>query len=40
MSEHLGGGKVVPVEEPVFGGANGALSISKDMPREFWEQLS
>jgi rod shape-determining protein MreB len=40
MNEHLGGGKVVQVEEPVFGGANGALSISKDMPREFWEQLS
>lgn len=40
MGEHLGGGNVTQVEEPVFGGANGALKISKDMPAEFWEQLS
>ncbi|MCB9896626.1 MAG: rod shape-determining protein [Planctomycetes bacterium] len=40
MIEHLGGGLVKQVEEPVFGGCNGALKISKDMPREFWEQLS
>ena len=40
MDEHLGGGHVQQVEEPIFGGANGALVISKDMPPEFWEQLS
>ena len=40
MNEHLGGGNVRQVEEPIFGGANGALSISKDMPPEFWEKLS
>ena len=40
MGEHLGGGNVKQVEEPVYGGANGALKISKDMPPEFWEQLS
>jgi rod shape-determining protein MreB len=40
MDEHLGGGKVQQVEEVVYAGANGALKISKDMPPEFWEQLS
>ena len=40
MDEHLGGGKVKQVEEVVYAGANGALKISKDMPPEFWEQLS
>ncbi len=39
MDEHLGGGKVVHVEEPVYAGANGTLKIAKDMPPEFWEQL-
>jgi len=40
MQEHLGGGHVRQVEEPIFGGANGALMISKDMPPEYWEQLA
>ncbi|RKY18087.1 MAG: hypothetical protein DRQ55_14270 [Planctomycetota bacterium] len=40
MEEHLGGGKVKQVDEVVYAGANGALKISKDMPPEFWEQLS
>ncbi|GJM23345.1 MAG: rod shape-determining protein [Planctomycetota bacterium] len=40
MGEHLGGGHVTQVEEPVFAGSNGALKISKDMPTDFWEQLS
>lgn len=40
MDEHLGGGQVRQVEEPIFAGANGALLISKDMPPEYWEQLS
>lgn len=40
MDEHLGGGQVRQVEEPIFGGANGALLISKDMPPEYWEQLA
>lgn len=39
MQEHLGGGQVRQVEEPVFAGANGALKIAKDMPPEYWEQL-
>lgn len=40
MEKHLGGGKVVTVEEPVYAGANGALKIARDMPKEYWEQLS
>ena len=39
MKERLGGGKVVRIEEPVYGGANGALKIAHDMPAEFWEKL-
>jgi rod shape-determining protein MreB len=35
----LGGGKVTKVTEPVYAGANGALSLAKDMPAEFWQQL-
>lgn len=40
MTEHLGGGQVRQVDEVVYAGANGALKIAKDMPTEFWEQLS
>jgi rod shape-determining protein MreB len=40
MDEQLGGGRVTTVEEPVYAGANGALKISRDMPREFWQRLS
>ncbi|MFT4541714.1 MAG: rod shape-determining protein MreB [Planctomycetota bacterium] len=39
MKRTLGGGKVIRVEEPIYGGANGALKIAHDMPEEFWEQL-
>ncbi len=39
MKERLGGGRVLRVEEPVYGGANGALKIAHDMPAEFWEKL-
>ncbi len=39
MHEVLGGGKVVRIEEPIYGGANGALKIAHDMPAEFWEKL-
>mgnify|MGYP001951424934 CR=1 FL=1 len=28
-----------PAMQPIYGGANGALMISKDMPPEYWEQL-
>ena len=40
MEEHLGGGRVVTVEEPVYAGANGALKIARYMPSEYWKQLS
>lgn len=39
MHERLGGGKVIRVEEPVYGGANGALKIAHDMPGDYWEKL-
>jgi rod shape-determining protein MreB and related proteins len=39
MIEHLGGGKVIRVEEPIYGGSNGALKIAHDMPEKFWEDL-
>ncbi len=39
MHERLGGGKVVRIEEPIYGGANGALKIAHDMPAEYWEKL-
>ena len=39
MKTEMGGGKVIRVEEPIYGGANGALKIAHDMPEEYWEQL-
>lgn len=40
MHRILGGGKVIRTEEPMYGGAGGALKIAHDMPAEFWEQLA
>jgi len=40
MHEILGGGKVIRIEEPIYGGSNGALKIAHDMPGEFWEKLA
>ncbi|MEW6074005.1 MAG: MamK family actin-like protein [Planctomycetota bacterium] len=39
MHRRLGSGRVLRIEEPVYGGANGALKIAHDMPAEFWERL-
>jgi rod shape-determining protein MreB len=39
MHKQLGGGKVMRIEEPIYGGANGALKIAHDMPAEYWEKL-
>jgi rod shape-determining protein MreB len=39
MHEILGSGKVIRTEEPMYGGANGALKIAHDMPAEYWEKL-
>ncbi|RME77553.1 MAG: hypothetical protein D6785_12555, partial [Planctomycetota bacterium] len=38
--QELGGGKVLRVEEPLFGGANGALKLAQEMPMEYWERLA
>ncbi|MHB8800624.1 MAG: rod shape-determining protein [Thermoanaerobaculia bacterium] len=38
--EDVGGGKVRPVEDPVFAGANGSLSIAADAPEGDWERLA
>jgi rod shape-determining protein MreB len=39
MHARFGEGRVMQAEEPIYGGANGALKIAHDMPPEFWEQL-
>jgi rod shape-determining protein MreB len=39
MKRRLGHGRVLRIEEPVYGGANGALKIAHDMPAEYWEKL-
>jgi rod shape-determining protein MreB len=39
MHNQLGSGKVIRTEEPMYGGANGALKIAHDMPEEYWQQL-
>ncbi|TAH36867.1 MAG: hypothetical protein EYC70_07720 [Planctomycetota bacterium] len=39
MAEKLGGGTVLRIEEPLYGGSNGALKIAHDMPDDFWEKL-
>lgn len=39
MAEKLGGGNVVRIQEPMYGGANGALKIAHDMPEDFWQKL-
>jgi rod shape-determining protein MreB len=36
----VGGGSVRPIEDPVFAGAIGGLSIAIDAPGEDWEQLA
>ncbi len=39
MHNQLGSGRVVRIEEPMYGGATGALKIAHDMPEEYWERL-
>ncbi|MEE9128231.1 MAG: MamK family actin-like protein [Planctomycetota bacterium] len=39
MKRDVGGGKVIRIGEPLFGGANGALKIAHDMPEDYWEKL-
>ncbi|MBW2078069.1 MAG: rod shape-determining protein [Deltaproteobacteria bacterium] len=40
MKKTLGYGKVTKVEEPLYAGANGALKLAKDMPDEYWDQVT
>lgn len=35
----IGGGTVRIVDEPVFAGANGALKLAREMPRDYWQSL-
>ena len=37
--EQIGGGKVSIVNDPIYGGASGALRLAEDMPPEFWDQM-
>lgn len=39
MLRTLGGGQVIRIEEPMYGGANGALKVAHDMPAQYWESL-
>lgn len=39
MNDRLGSGHVVRIDDPTYGGANGALKIAHDMPPEFWQKL-
>jgi len=39
MHKQLGSGRVVRIEEPLYGGATGSLKIAHDMPEEYWERL-
>jgi rod shape-determining protein MreB len=39
MVKTLGTGRVIRIEEPVYGGANGALKIAHDMPGDYWDEL-
>lgn len=39
MLRDLGGGRVRRADEPIYGGANGALKIAHDMPEDYWEKL-
>ena len=40
MKKTLGYGRVTAVEEPVYAGANGALRLAKDMPDEYWDEVT
>jgi len=40
MQKTLGYGRVIKIEEPLYAGANGALMLAKDMPDEYWDEIS
>jgi len=34
--EIIGGGRIQNFKDPIYGGADGALKLAMDMPKEFW----
>ncbi|MBF0210816.1 MAG: rod shape-determining protein [Desulfamplus sp.] len=40
MQKTLGYGRVTKIEEPLFAGANGALMLARDMPDEYWDEIT
>ena len=38
--EEYGKFKITTVSDPLFAGADGALELAKDMPEEYWEDMS
>jgi len=40
MKDTLGYGRAIKVEEPLYAGASGALNLAKDMPDEYWDQVT
>jgi hypothetical protein len=40
MKETLGYGRVTAGVEPLYAGANGALRLAKDMPNEYWDEVT
>lgn len=37
--EEYGHFSITPIEDPLFSGAEGALSLAEDMPEEYWESM-
>lgn len=37
--EEYGNFTITPIEDPLFSGAEGALSLAEDMPEEYWENM-
>ena len=37
--EEYGQFSISPVHDPLFSGAEGALSLAEDMPEEYWENM-
>ena len=37
--EEYGHFTITPIEDPLFSGAEGALSLAEDMPEEYWENM-
>ena len=40
MLSEYGSFKITTVDDPLFAGADGALALARDMPEEYWEDMS